>query len=83
MNILYYELVHGHLPAKYVYIQSPPNDKGPLCLLYVARRIWRWDSNADTVEFIKNRNARITEPVDPKEFLLIQLQAKEYQYETA
>ena len=83
MNILYYEMAHGHLPAKYVYFPTASKDKGPLRLLYGARRIWRWDPKTDKVEFVKNRFARITEPVDPKEFLMIQLQATEYQHETA
>ena len=52
---------------------------------YTANRIWEWDTESDSVRCIKNRYTGLAEDikVDSKEFLMIQLVAKEYQRETA
>ena len=50
----------------------------PLSLSYASDRIWEWDRKTDTARYVKNRYTGIMTPVDPKEFMLIQLRAEEY-----
>jgi len=47
-------------------------------LAYVSKRIWEWDPSTDSARYIKNRDTGTITSVDRKEFLLIQLRAKEY-----
>jgi hypothetical protein len=47
-------------------------------LAYVSKRIWEWDRETDSVQYIKNRDTGLMTLVDRKEFLLIQLRAEEY-----
>lgn len=49
----------------------------PLRLLYGSTRIWQWDVDNDSVDFVKNRNGPNTK-VDHKEFTLVKLRAHEY-----
>lgn len=92
MKVLYYEVSDSmilKLGGKYFWYKNKNkiNEyslvQGPSAVTYGSDRIWEWDKETDTVRYIKNRNTGIMTPVDSKEFLLIQLQAKEYQYETA
>jgi hypothetical protein len=50
----------------------------PQTLAYGSNRIWEWDPSTDNVRYAKNRDTGIMTPVEPGEFLLIQLQAEEY-----
>lgn len=43
-----------------------------------ADRVWSWDPLTDEVKFIKNRQTGTMTKVDPKEFLMVQLQAVEW-----
>ena len=92
MNILIYEIPNGYSSAKYIRyvidrkrVNLFPVDKftGPKRLTYGASRIWEWDTETDEVKFIKHRQTGIMTEVDTKEFLMVQLQAKDYQNETA
>ena len=89
MNILIYEIPNGYSSAKYIRyvidrkrVNLFPVDKftGPKRLTYGASRIWEWDTENDSVRYVKNRYSGLAEDaeVDPKEFLMIQLAAKEY-----
>lgn len=90
MNILIYELP-GNLKS---YIRYKMDRKrfnlfpyaqfiGPRHIAYRASRIWEWDTETDTVWYIKHRQAGITMPVDRKEFFLVQLKAEDWKRETA
>ena len=88
MKILYYEHAIGRKTPEYFrYVRNPylKNDHGPLRLGYIATRIWEWNSESNSVRCIKNRYTDADEntEVDSKEFLMIQLVAKEYRRETA
>jgi len=88
MKILYYEHAAGRKTPEYFrYVKNPflKLDTGPLRLGYTANRIWEWDTESDSVRCIKDRYTGLAEniKVDSKEFLMIQLVAKEYQRETA
>jgi hypothetical protein len=50
----------------------------PQTLAYGSDRIWEWDRETDSVQYIKNRDTGLMTLVDRKEFLLIQLRAEEY-----
>jgi hypothetical protein len=76
---LYYEVSDSMVPklgGKYfVYIGHV---NGPQMLAYGSDRIWEWDRETDSVQYIKNRDTGLMTLVDRKEFLLIQLRAEEY-----
>jgi len=83
MIVLYYEMRQGRKTPEYFrYVKNPYSrlDNGPLHLGYVADRIWEYDTENDSVRYVKNRYSRLAEDaeVDPKEFLMIQLAAKEH-----
>jgi len=83
MIVLYYEMRQGRKTPEYFrYVKNlfSELDTGPLRLGYVADRIWEWDTETDSVRYIKNRYSGLAEDaeVDPKEFLMIQLAAKEH-----
>ena len=48
-----------------------------IALSYASDRIWEWDRETDSIRYIKYRGNHKVPEVDRKEFLLIQLQAKE------
>jgi hypothetical protein len=50
----------------------------PQTLAYGSDRIWEWDRETDSVQYIKNRDTGLMTLVDRKEFLLIQLRSEEY-----
>lgn len=92
MKVLYYEVSDSmilKLGGKYFWYKNKNkiNEyslvQGPSAVTYASDRIWEWDRETDSVRYIKNRYTGTMTLVDPKEFLLIQFQAKEYQYETA
>ena len=83
MIVLYYEMRQGRKTPEYFrYVKNPylELDTGPLRIGYTANRIWEWDTETDSVRCIKNRYSGLAEDaeVDPKEFLMIQLAAKEH-----
>lgn len=92
MNILFFEMKHGHLPTKYFRCSIDrkrfnlfPAKKhlGPKRLAYGANRIWDLDTETNTVQFVKNRDLGLMSNVDQKEFFLVQLKAEELHNETA
>jgi len=83
MKILYYEHAAGRKTPEYFrYVKKAYSDLdiGPLRLGFVANRIWEYDTETNSVRCIKNRYTGLAEDikVDRKEFLMIQLAAKEY-----
>jgi hypothetical protein len=77
-KILYYEVSDGmvdKLGGKYFVFTSY---EMPQTLAYGSNRIWEWDRETDSVQYAKNRDTGIMTAVDRKEFMLIQLRAKEY-----
>jgi hypothetical protein len=77
-KILYYEVSDSmvdKLGGKYFVFTSY---EMPQTLAYGSNRIWEWDPSTDNVRYAKNRDTGIMTPVEPGEFLLIQLQAEEY-----
>jgi len=85
MIVLYYEMKQGRKTPEYFrYVKKMYSnlDIGPLRLGYTATRIWEWNTETDSVRYIKNRYSGLAEDVevDPKEFLMIQLAAKEHKF---
>jgi hypothetical protein len=75
---LYYEVSDSMVPklgGKYFVFTSY---EMPQMLAYGSNRIWEWDRETDSVQYIKNRDTGLMTLVDRKEFLLIQLRAEEY-----
>lgn len=87
MSLLYYELGDYYVQAyggKYFRYKTKPYERynsaaaGPMRAAYISERIWRWDPETDTVEYVKHRHTGIETPVDRKEFALIQIRAEDY-----
>ena len=73
----YYEVSNSmvsRLGSKYFVFTSYEK---PIALSYASDRIWEWDRETDSIRYIKYRRNHKVPEVDRKEFLLIQLQAKE------
>lgn len=87
-RILYYEISDGYyverLGGKYFRYTTTQRRaatggyKGPDIVGRAANRIWCYDPLTDSVEYVKNRATGTMTPVDPKEFVMIQLRAEEY-----
>lgn len=86
MVIYYYELKRGQQHPKYLLYSVDKkrfylgeNYQGPLHLLYRADQIWEWNTEIDSVRSFKMCSDGLADDieVDPKEFLMIQLAAKD------
>lgn len=78
-KILYYEIKDEHVAnfgGKYFSWTNELRQE-PHMVRYAAERIWEWNTNTDTVRFVKNIETGIMTPVKPGEFLMIQLRAEE------
>lgn len=49
-------------------------------IMWQSSRIWKLDLITNQVRYIKNRYKGSEEPVNPKEFVLIQLKADNYEF---
>lgn len=92
MTMLFYEVLDGPEPQYFFYDLGPkfffhPGGQqsswtrinaGPQKINYRANRIWAWNSNNDTLKYVKNRDDGIMKEVDRKEFLVVQLKSREY-----
>lgn len=79
-TVLYYEIKDEHVAkfgGKY-FSWRTKTEWDPHMVRYAAERIWEWNSDTDTVRFVKHLSTGIMTPVDHREFTMIQLRAEEY-----
>lgn len=62
--------------AKYLHTQS--YNQTPFSVIYSANRIWYLNTATHEVSWLKHRQLNLTSPVDPAEFLLVQIRSKPY-----
>jgi hypothetical protein len=78
--ILYYfelgKMVEDRGQNRYKVREEDPRREGDSSLAYRANRIWVYNTETDTVNYIKNRYTGTMTPIDEKEFFLIKLQAE-------
>ena len=86
MIVYYYELKRGQQHPKYLFyfedkkrFNLGKNYQGPLHPIYRANRIWEWNTEIDSVRSFKVCSDGLVDniEVDPKEFLMIQIVAKD------
>ena len=87
MIIIFYEILDGHRNP--VYVRYPVDRKrfnlkddyfGPTLMVYRARKIWEWNTETNTVRYVKNTNKDlVSKEADSKEFTLVKLAAVDFQ----
>jgi hypothetical protein len=80
MIVFYYEVRRGKKTPRYFRRPYPKDGVGPLRLGFSADRIWQWDSETDSVHFVKNQLDGTSSTVDKSEFILVQCAAQEYKH---
>jgi hypothetical protein len=67
--------------ARHLSMSNSEDPSGPKILYYRANRIWKLNTETDEIVWTKNRNLGLMSPIDKREFLVVQLSAKEHKSE--